>query len=113
MKVGLIAGAGGVVRLPRAVPEKVAHELVLTGRRLSAAEAHALGLVNRVVPAGTALDGARALAAEVLEGSPTSVRASLQVMEQTRGIPDVVDAVDATRRRSWTTSWSARTPSRA
>jgi len=37
--------------------------------------------------------GARALAAEILDGSPTSVRISLQVMEETRGIPDVVDAV--------------------
>jgi acetyl-CoA C-acetyltransferase len=46
-----------------------------------------------VTPAGEALAGARALAAEILDGSPTSVRISLQVMEETRGIPDVVDAV--------------------
>jgi len=38
-------------------------------------------------------DGARALATEILDGSPTSVRISLQVMEETRGIPDAVDAV--------------------
>jgi acetyl-CoA C-acetyltransferase len=93
VKVGLIAGAGGVVRLPRAVPPKLANEMILTGRRLTAAEALAHGLVNRVVPAGQALDGARSLAAEILDGSPTSVRISLQVMEETRGIPDVVDAV--------------------
>jgi enoyl-CoA hydratase/carnithine racemase len=61
---------------------------------ITADEAHAYGLVNRVVPAGTALDGARALAAEIGEGSPTSVRISLQVMEETRGIPDVLDAVN-------------------
>ena len=54
----------------------------------------AYGLVNRVVPAGTALDGARALAAGILEGSPTSVRISLRVMEETRGIADVMDAVN-------------------
>jgi acetyl-CoA C-acetyltransferase len=93
VKVGLVAGAGGVIRLPRTVPPKVATEMILTGRRLSAAEALAYGLVNRVVDAGTAVDGARALAAEILDGSPTSVRISLQVMEETRGIPDVVDAV--------------------
>ena len=93
VKVGLIAGAGGVVRLPRTVPPKVANEMILTGRRLTAGEALGYGLVNRVVEAGTALDGARALAAEILDGSPTSVRVSLQVMEETRGIPDVVDAV--------------------
>jgi len=93
VKVGLIAGAGGLVRLPRSVPPKVATEMILTGRRLTAAEALGYGLVNRVTGAGKALEGARALAAEILDGSPTSVRVSLQVMEETRGIPDVIDAV--------------------
>ena len=93
VKVGLAAGAGGLVRLPRAIPPKVATEMILTGRRITAEEALGYGLVNRVVDAGTALDGARALAAEILDGSPTSVRISLQVMEETRGIPDVIDAV--------------------
>ena len=86
VRVGLVAGAGGLVRLPRTVPPKVATEMILTARRLTADEALAYGLVNRVVPAGTALDGARALAAEILEGSPTSVRVSLRIMEETRGI---------------------------
>ena len=94
VRVGLVAGAGGLVRLPRAVPAKVATEMILTGRRLTADEALAYGLVNRVVPAGTALEGARALAAEILQGSPTSVRISLRVMAETRGIPDVVAAVN-------------------
>lgn len=67
--------------------------MILTGRRISAEEALGYRLINRVVPAGTALDGARALAAEILDGSPTSVCISLQVMEETRGIPDVIDAV--------------------
>ncbi|HEY1821860.1 MAG TPA: acetyl-CoA acetyltransferase [Trebonia sp.] len=93
VRVGLIAGAGGLVRLPRTVPPKVATEMILTGRRISAAEAHRYGLVNRVTEAGQALDGARALAAAILEGSPTSVRTSLRVMAETRGIPDVIDAV--------------------
>jgi acetyl-CoA C-acetyltransferase len=92
VKVGLVAGAGGVVRLPRTVPPKVATEMILTGRRISAVEALGYGLVNRVVDAGHALDGARTLAAEILDGSPTSVRISLQVMEETRGISDVIDA---------------------
>lgn len=93
VRVGLIAGAGGLVRLPRTVPPKVATEMILTGRRLTAAEALGYGLVNRVTEAGQALDGARALAAQVLQGSPTSVRISLRVMAETRGIPDVIDAV--------------------
>jgi acetyl-CoA C-acetyltransferase len=93
VRVGLVAGAGGLVRLPRAVPPAVATEMILTGRRVTAAEALGYGLVNRVVPAGTAVDGARALAAEILAGSPTSVRISLRLMEETRGIPDTVEAV--------------------
>jgi len=94
VKVGLVAGAGGVIRLPRTIAPKIATEMILTGRRITAAEALSYGLVNRVVAAGAALDGARELAAEILAGSPTSVRISLQVMEETRGIPDVVDAID-------------------
>jgi len=94
VKVGLIAGAGGVVRLPRAIPEKIATELILTGRRINAEEAKDLGVVSRIVPAGTALEGAKQLAEEILQGSPTSVRISLEVMNQTRGIPDVIEAVN-------------------
>jgi acetyl-CoA C-acetyltransferase len=93
VKVGLVAGAGGLVRLPRTIPPKVATELILTGRRITAAQALDYGLVNHVTEAGRALDGARALAAEILASSPTSVRISLQAMGETSGIPDVVDAV--------------------
>jgi acetyl-CoA C-acetyltransferase len=93
VKVGLIAGAGGLIRLPRTVPPKVANEMILTGRRLTAAEAHSYGLVNRVTEAGGALEGACALAAEILDGSPTSVRLSLQLMRETQGITDTIDAV--------------------
>jgi enoyl-CoA hydratase/carnithine racemase len=95
VKVGLVAGAGGVIRLPRAIPPKVANELILTGRRIGAEEARQLGVVNRVAPEGQALAAARKLAAEILEGSPTSVRLSLKLMDQTQGIPETVDAVTA------------------
>ena len=93
VRVGLIACAGGLVRLPRAIPSKLATEMILSGRRRTAEEALHHGLVNRVSDAGTALDGARALAEKILAGSPTSVRASLQVMDETAGIPDTVDAI--------------------
>ncbi|SNQ45246.1 putative enoyl-CoA hydratase [Frankia canadensis] len=92
-RVGLIAGAGGLVRLPRTIPIKIATEMITTGRRMPAAEALSHGLVNRVVPAGTALQGARTLAADILASSPTSVHASLQVMNETAGIADPHDAV--------------------
>ncbi|MRK00890.1 acetyl-CoA acetyltransferase [Aeromicrobium sp. S22] len=92
VKVGLFAAAGGVVRLPRAVPEKVANEMILTGRSIGAEEAIQLGLVTRTVPKGDALAAARRLAQEVVAVSPTSVRLSLEAMEQTRGIADPVEA---------------------
>jgi enoyl-CoA hydratase/carnithine racemase len=95
VKVGLFAGAGGLVRLPRAIPQKVANELILTGRRIGADEARQLGVVNRIAPEGQALQAARELAAEILDGSPTSVRLSLKLMEQTQGIADTLDAVNA------------------
>jgi acetyl-CoA C-acetyltransferase len=93
VKVGLVAGAGGLVRLPREVPRKLATEMILTGRRLTAQEALHHGLVNRVVAPGAALEGARSLAEEVLASSPTSVRVSLAVMEATQGVADTVEAV--------------------
>lgn len=95
VKVGLVAAMGGLVRLPRAVPKQLANEMILTGRRLSADEALRFGLVNTVVPAGTALDGARAMAATILQSSPVSVRVSLQMMAEAESHPDPVDAVTA------------------
>jgi enoyl-CoA hydratase/carnithine racemase len=93
VKVGLVAGAGGVIRLPRTIPPKIANDLILTGRRIDAEKAHQLGIVSRIAPPGRALTVARDLAAEILEGSPTSVRLSLKLMEQTQGIADTVEAV--------------------
>jgi acetyl-CoA C-acetyltransferase len=95
VKVGLIAGAGGLIRLPRAIPPKVANELILTGARIDAEHARELGVVNRVAPEGRALEAARELAHEILASSPTSVRLSLELMAQTEGIGDTVDAVQA------------------
>lgn len=93
VKVGLYAAAGGVVRLPRAIPAKIAHDMILTGRRISADEALDLGLVSRVAPAGGVMDTARELAAEIVAASPTSTRISLQVIDETHGIADDVEAV--------------------
>ncbi|WP_431907478.1 acetyl-CoA acetyltransferase [Amycolatopsis thermoflava] len=93
VRVGLVAAAGGLVRLPRAIPAKVAGDVILTGRRLSAAEAESYGLVSRVAPAGQALAVAREVAAAILEGSPTSVRTSLRIMAEADGFADTVEAV--------------------
>ncbi len=96
VRAGLVPGGGGLVRLPRAIPEKIATELIVTGRPMSAAEAHRWGLVNRVTEAGAALAGARELAAGILAGSPTAVRTSLEIMADTAGIADTVAAVNST-----------------
>ncbi|EUA38505.1 enoyl-CoA hydratase/isomerase family protein [Mycobacterium avium subsp. avium 2285 (R)] len=93
VQVGLVAGAGGAVRLPRQLPVKVATEMLLTGRRMGAEEAEQRGLVNRVAPAGQAVAVARELAAEIIAASPTSVRITLEVMGATAGIADTAEAL--------------------
>lgn len=74
-KLGLVAGAGGVFRLTRQLPTKVAMGHLLTGRPLSAHRAHELGLVNEVVPAGRLADCAAGWAADVVRSAPLAVRA--------------------------------------
>jgi len=82
VRVGLFAGAGGLQRLPRQIPKKIAVEYILTGRKMPVQLAHQYGLVNRIAPAGQALDGAREIAAEILEASPTAVRLSMRSMRE-------------------------------
>lgn len=80
---GLFAGAGGLMRLSRQLPEKIAMELVLTGGQIDATEALALGLVNRVVPPDQLLASALELAASIAANAPLAVQASKRLM---RGI---------------------------
>ncbi len=77
-RVGLIAGAGGVHRLPRIIPMKKAMGMMLTGRRVAAREGYELGFVTEVVPEGQALEAAKRWAGLILECSPKAVRASKQ-----------------------------------
>ena len=74
--LGLVPGGGGTQLLTRRVGRNRALDLVLTGRRVDAAEAYALGLVDRLVPAGTARAAARELAAEIARHSPVSLQAA-------------------------------------
>ncbi len=94
--VGLAALAGGLVRLPAAVGPALGRDMILTGRRLDAAEALAAGLVSRIAPAGEVMTLARSVAEEVLAASPTSVRESLRAMEEAATLPDEFDAINAT-----------------
>jgi len=75
-RVGLMAGAGGVHRLPRHIPLKIAMGMILTGKHLSAAEAHRWGLVNEVVPLKDLMATAERWAGEIMECSPVSIQAS-------------------------------------
>ncbi len=77
---GLVAGAGGLIRLPMRIPPQIAMEVALTGRRLPAEEAERWGLVNRLTDAGEALSGAVALAAEITANGPLAVRMTKRIM---------------------------------
>ena len=80
VKRGLVAGAGGLLRLPRRLPQAVAMELALTGDPLPALDAHRYGLVNAVTAPGGALDGALALAARITPNGPLAVAASREIL---------------------------------
>jgi enoyl-CoA hydratase/carnithine racemase len=75
-RVGLIAGAGGVHRLPRHIPLKIAMGMMLTAKPISAAESHKWGIVNEVVPAKDLMATAERWAAEIMECSPLSIQAT-------------------------------------
>jgi methylglutaconyl-CoA hydratase len=72
--LAIIPGGGGTQRLPRLIGLSRAKELIFTSRRISAEEAGRLGLVDRVVPAGEALDAALALGREILPNGPLALR---------------------------------------
>jgi crotonobetainyl-CoA hydratase len=92
-RVGLVAGAGGVHRLPRMIGQKQALGMILTGRRVSAAEGKTLGFVNEVVPQGEALAAAKRWAATILECSPLAVRASKQCVHAGMDEPTLRQAI--------------------
>lgn len=84
VKRGLAAAGGGLVRLPRQMPPRVAMELALTGEFISAQRAEATGLVNKVVPAGTALEAAKEMAAIISSNGPLAVAVSKQVVVESQ-----------------------------
>ena len=85
VKRGLAAAAGGLMKLPRQIPPRLAMELALTGDFISAQRASEVGLVNEVVPAGTALEAARALAAKIVANGPLAVAVSKKVVLESAG----------------------------
>ena len=82
VKRGLVANAGGLVRLPRQIPIKIASEMVLIGDMMPASALAAHGLVNRVVPTGEALATAIAMARKIAANGPLAVAVSRQVLAE-------------------------------
>ena len=80
VKRGLVAAAGGLLRLPRRIPYQIAMELALTGEFLDAPRGYHFGLVNRLTAAGGALAAARELAVTISANSPLAVRATKSVI---------------------------------
>ncbi len=95
-RVGLAALGGGVLhRLARQMPMKQAMWLALTGRRITAGEAHALGLINQVVPAKDLERTVRAVVDDLLACAPLALEATKQVMLQGLAEPDLAKAIGA------------------
>ena len=79
---GLIAGAGGLLRLPQRIPPQIAMEHALTGDPLPAPEAHRWGLVNRLTAPGGALAAAHELAERIARNGPLAVRTSKLILTE-------------------------------
>ena len=86
---GLLAGAGGLLRLPRQIPLKVAMNCILTGESLSAADALRWGLVNKVVAHADLIPAALKLATKICEASPVAISASKEIVY--RGLDQSLD----------------------
>jgi len=98
VKRSLVAAAGGLFRLPRALPPKIAMEVVLTGDPISAERAYEYGLVNELVEPGQAVEAARALAERICANAPVAVWESRKI---------VLDAATADDDTLWQRSGAA------
>jgi enoyl-CoA hydratase len=87
VKRGLFAGAGALLRLPRALPYHVATEMALTGDPVPADRLHELGLINRLTDPGGSLAVALELAEAITENSPLAVRTSKEILERQHDWP--------------------------
>jgi enoyl-CoA hydratase len=84
---GLVAGAGGLLRLPRRIPYHLAMEIALTGDHFPAPRLHAAGLISRLVLPGEALADARALAIQIGRNAPLALAASKRIMVESADWP--------------------------
>jgi enoyl-CoA hydratase len=86
-KRGLAAAAGGLVRLPRQIPRRIAMEMAITGEFIDARRAYELGLVNKVVAPGAALEAAMALGRLIVANGPLAIAGSKQVIVDSQDWP--------------------------
>ncbi|MET7459334.1 crotonase/enoyl-CoA hydratase family protein [Nonomuraea sp. NPDC005501] len=84
---GLVAGAGGIMRLPRRIPYHVAMEIALTGDHYPASRLYELGLVNRITEPGAALEGALELARKIAANAPLALAATKKVIIESADWP--------------------------
>ncbi len=101
VKRGLAATAGGLLRLPRQIPQRIALELALTGDMIDARRAYEVGLVNRVTPKGQALAVARELAQTIVANAPMSVAATKRI---------VLESADWAEHEMWERQAAIATP---
>ena len=87
VKRGIIPGAGGTQRLPRAIPFVIAMEMLLTGDPIDASTARACGLINRVVSAESLMDEAGAMAVRIAQNAPLAVQAVRAAALRGRHLP--------------------------
>ncbi|QHE84840.1 crotonase/enoyl-CoA hydratase family protein [Hydrogenophaga sp. BPS33] len=97
VKRGLAAASGGLLRLPRLIPQRIAMEIALTGDHISAERLFQYGLINALVEPGQALEQAKQLARRILVNAPLSVAASKRVIVEQRDWPiaTMFDSQDA------------------
>jgi enoyl-CoA hydratase/carnithine racemase len=87
VRLGVMPGAGGTQRLSRIASVAAAKELILTGRRVRAQRAYALGIVSDVVPAANLADAAAKLADEIALGGPLAVAAAKRAIDEGAALP--------------------------
>jgi crotonobetainyl-CoA hydratase len=82
----MLPDSGGLLRLPKAIPARLAREMILTGRRMEAAEALALNLVNRVVAPEALMETALELAATIAKSAPLAITAARDILRETEAL---------------------------
>lgn len=85
-QLGILPDSGGLLRLPKCLPERLAREMILTGRSLEAQEAHALGLASRTCEPEHLLETALELARQIARSAPLALKAARDILRASEGL---------------------------